>query len=200
MPRFLHVGCGPKRKGQTVAAFGSDEWDEVSLDIDESVMPDVVDKLPDLETVEAESYDAVYSAHNIEHLYPHEVGTALRSFLRILKSNGFAIITCPDLQGIGERIAAGDIAEPIYHSPMGPVSPLDMLYGFRPAVAKGNLYMAHHCGFTLKSLREACKEAGFRTFAGFRRVERYELWCLATKSAVTKDELIDLRKRYLVPV
>ena len=68
MPRFLHVGCGPKRKNRTVKPFATSDWEEVSLDIDESVKPDIVDKLPDLSCVKSGSFDAVYSAHNIEHL------------------------------------------------------------------------------------------------------------------------------------
>ena len=153
---FFMSAAVPKRKNRTVKAFAASEWEEVSLDIDESVKPDIVDKLPDLSRVKSGSFDAVYSAHNIEHLYPHEVPVALKAMRRVLRSDGFVILTCPDLQMVGERLAAGDIEKPLYTSSSGPVSPLDMLYGFRPAMKDGNLYMAHHTGFTLKSLGDAC--------------------------------------------
>jgi SAM-dependent methyltransferase len=200
MRRFLHVGCGPKRKNRTVEPFATAEWAEVTLDIDESVKPDIVDKLPELTTVEAESFDAVYSAHNIEHLYPHEVPLALGAMRRVLKPDGFVILTCPDLQTIGERLAAGEIDTPIYTSKMGPVSPLDVLYGFRPAMEGGNLYMAHHTGFTLKSLGDACTKAGFARFFGFRRPERHDLWVLAAKNVKTRAEILELGKIYLKPI
>ncbi|MET0744921.1 MAG: methyltransferase domain-containing protein [Microvirga sp.] len=200
MPRFLHVGCGVKRKSHTVKAFRSPDWDEVTLDIDAAVAPDIVDKLPDLQSVESESFDAVYSAHNIEHLYPHEVPLALSAFYRVLKPNGVAIITCPDIQSIGERIAAGALDQPIYESPLGPVAPLDMLYGFRPALREGNLYMAHHTGFTLSSLRNACKGAGFTGFVGRRRPARHDLWALLTKDARDERELREKAAYLLQPV
>ncbi len=200
MPRFLHVGCGPKRKNQTVRAFAASEWEEVTLDIDGSVKPDIVDKLPELSRVESGSFDAVYSAHNIEHLYPHEVPLALKAMLRVLKADGFAILTCPDLQVLGERLAAGDIDTPLYTSGRGPVSPIDMLYGFRPAMQQGNLYMAHHTGFTMKSLGSACIQAGFTNFFGFRRPRRHDLWGLATKTRRTEDEMWELGKIYLMPL
>ena len=200
MPRFLPVGCGPKRKNRTVKAFSAPEWEEVSLDIDESVKPDIVDKLPDLSRMKSSSFDAVYSAHNIEHLYPHEVPVALKAMRRVLRSDGFVILTCPDLQMVGERLAAGDIEKPLYTSSSGPISPLDMLYGFRPAMKDGNLYMAHHTGFTLKSLGDACVTAGFAKFFGFRRPHRHDLWGIATKRAMTDDEMQDFGKIYLKPI
>ena len=200
MRRFLHVGYGPKRKHQTVKAFATSEWEEVALDIDESVRPDIVDKLPELSQVASESFDAVYSAHNIEHLYPHEVPLALTAMRRVLKPDGFVILTCPDLQTLGERLAAGDIDTPLYTSGRGPVSPLDMLYGFRPAMRKGNLYMAHHTGFTMKSLGASCIQAGFAKFFGFRRPELHDLWGLATKAARTDEEIRELGKLYLSPI
>ena len=43
------------------------------------------------------SVDAVFSSHNIEHLYPHEVPLALKEFMRVLKPDGFVLMTCPDL-------------------------------------------------------------------------------------------------------
>ena len=36
MKSFLHVGCGRKRKNQTVQAFAGPDWQEVTLDIDPS--------------------------------------------------------------------------------------------------------------------------------------------------------------------
>ncbi|WP_456085520.1 class I SAM-dependent methyltransferase [Microvirga roseola] len=156
--------------------------------------------MPELARVESGSFDAVYSSHNVEHLYPHEVPLAFKAFHRVLKSEGLVVVTCPDLQAIGERIASGDILSPLYTSAAGPVSPIDVLYGFRPAMQKGNLYMAHHTGFTLSALKEAFARAGFKAFYGFRRPNRHDLWGLATKASVTKDELRELGKIYLTPV
>jgi SAM-dependent methyltransferase len=197
MPRFLHVGCGPKRKAQTIQAFATPEWEEVTLDIDESVKPDIVDKLPELAQVPPDSFDAVFSSHNVEHLYPHEVPLAFGAFNRVLKSDGIAIVTCPDLQSLGERLATGDIDSPLYQSSMGPVSPIDVLYGFRPSMAQGNLYMAHHTGYTISALHKACAQGGFRSFIGLRRPQRYDLWGLATKAQKTDGELRELAKIYL---
>jgi len=200
VPRFLHIGCGHKRKHQTIRAFADSEWEEVTLDIDESVRPDIVDKLPELTLVAPDSFDAVYSAHNIEHLYPHEVPLALMAMRRVLKQDGFIILTCPDLQTIGERLSTGDMETPIYTSASGPVSPLDMLYGFRPAMKRGNLYMAHHTGFTLKSLGDACVRAGFISFFGLRRPKCHDLWGLATKAYKSDEEIQELGKIYVRPI
>lgn len=200
MPRFLHVGSGRKRKPNTIQAFQGPEWDEVTLDIDETVKPDIVDKLPDLAKVGPNSFDAVYSSHSLEHLYPHEVPVALEAFHRVLNDEGTAIIRCPDLQIIGEAIAKGEIDKPLYVSPLGPVSPLDMLYGFRPSMADGNLYMAHHTGFTDKTLADACAKAGFRGVLCFRMLNTRELWCVATRKTVDQEELRELAKIYIAPV
>jgi SAM-dependent methyltransferase len=200
MPRFLHVGSGRYRKAQTIHAFQGPEWDEVSLDIDKKVKPHIVDKLPDLAKVESDSFDAVYSSHSLEHLYPHQVPVALKAFHRVLNDDGVAIIRCPDLQTIGEALAAGELDKPLYVSGLGPVAPLDMLYGFRPAMADGNLYMAHHTGFTDKTLADACAEAGFRAVLSFRMKRTRELWCVATRKAVGKEELQELAKIYIAPV
>ncbi len=200
MPRFLHVGCGHKSKHQTVRALAEGPWDEVTLDIDETVRPDIVDKLPELVQVPSDSFDAVYSAHNIEHLYPHQVPLALKAMRRVLKPDGFMILTCPDLQALGERLSSGDIDTPLYASSSGPVSPIDVLYGFRPSMKSGNLYMAHHTGFTLKSLAAACTAAGFTGFVGLRRPKRYDLWGLATKSQTSDEEIRELGKIYLRPI
>ena len=159
MNTFLHVGCGQKRKDRTTKALSS--WNELRFDIDESVQPDLVGTMTDMSSVSSESVDAVFSSHNIEHLYPHEVPVALSEFLRVLKPDGFAVITCPDLQAVCALVAEDKLTEPAYTSPAGPIAPLDILYGHRPAMNAGNLYMAHRCGFTEKVLSGTLQSSGF---------------------------------------
>src|SRR5689334_12552624 len=124
----LHVGCG---HAKVHSAFSGHEWHELRLDIDPAVKPDIIASITKMTAVPDESVDAVWSSHNLEHLYPHEVPHALREFRRILKPEGFALITLPDLQQVAKLVAADSLDEPAYVAPAGPVAPLDMLYGYR---------------------------------------------------------------------
>lgn len=178
---FLHIGCGPKHKNQTTAAFNTEEWQELRLDIDPAVKPDIVGTMLDMSAVENTSVDAIFSSHNIEHLYPHEVPAALAEFKRVLKPDGFVVITCPDLQSVAALIAEDKLTEAAYTAPAGPIAPLDILYGHRPQLAAGNLYMAHRCGFTKKVLSGTLQSAGFSSVATTRRTTPFfDLWAVAT--------------------
>ena len=183
---FLHVGCGPQRKPQTTRTFAGEGWRELRLDIDPAVNPDIVGTMLDMSAVESGSVDAVFSKHNIEHLYPHEVPLALAEFKRVLKPDGFVIVACPDLQSVCALIAEDKLTDPAYVSSAGPIAPLDILYGHRPPMAEGNLYMAHRCGFTEKTLINALQAAGLRSVAIQRRGHPcYDLWAVAGVSQLT---------------
>ena len=134
------------------SVFRGPYWKEIRVDIDPAVKPDIQASITDLrQHVTDASIDAVWSSHNIEHLYDHEVVPALREFVRVLRPAGFALITCPDLQAIAKLIAAG-VDRVAYQSPAGPVTPLDMLFGLRRAIERGNLFMCHRTGFTEERL------------------------------------------------
>lgn len=77
--------------------------------------------------VAAGSVDAIFSAHNIEHLEAHEVPIALGEFRRDWRPGGFVLITCPDLRSIAARILSHGLTQPAYISPLGPISLLDMV-------------------------------------------------------------------------
>lgn len=193
MKTFLHVGCGSKRKDKTTKGFNSSMWLEKRLDIDRLVEPDIVGTMTDMSEVLDGSFDALFSSHNIEHLYPHEVPIALAEFKRVLNSDGFVVITCPDLQSVCELIANDKLTEPAYTSPAGPIAPIDILYGHRPAMARGNLYMAHRCGFTQKVLVGTLQSAGFAMVASIKRgYPQFDLWALAMKSPASEEELRSL--------
>ena len=184
MPTLLHVGCGPKHKDRTTRGFNQPQWQEIRLDIDPAAKPDVVGTMTDMPAVGDGSVDAIFSSHNIEHLYPHEVPQALREFRRVLRADGLAVITCPDLQSICALVAQDRLTDAAYQSSAGPITPLDVLYGHRPALARGNLYMAHRCGFTARVLGATLREAGFAGVAVKVRPAAFELWALATMTAL----------------
>lgn len=196
MKTFLHVGCGPQKKDRTTAVFAGDEWSELRLDIDESVKPDIVGTMLDMSAVADGSVDAVFSSHNIEHLYPHEVPLALAEFKRVLKPDGFVVITCPDLQSVCALVAEDKLTEPAYNSASGPITPLDILYGHRPPMSRGNLYMSHRCGFTLKVLIGTLRSTGFAIVAGKRREKRFDLWALASIAKIDESVLRDMAESH----
>lgn len=192
MKSFLHVGCGPKHKNQTTKGFNTAEWLEIRLDIDKSVTPDVVGSMTRMPAVQDKSVQAVFSSHNIEHLYPHEVPVALEEFIRVLSDDGFVVITCPDLQSVCRLVADDQLTEPAYTSPAGPIAPIDILYGHRPPMALGNLFMAHRCGFTRKVMIATLQSAGFKSVASMVRPQHFDLWAVATKADLDESSLKEL--------
>ncbi len=201
MKTFLHVGCGNKRKERTTRGFNIDAWSEIRLDINPSVSPDVIGTMTNMDLVPNGGVNAVFSSHNIEHLYPHEVPLALAEFLRVLSDDGFAVITCPDLQSVCALIAEDKLTDAAYTSASGPVAPIDILYGHRPAMARGNLYMAHRCGFTQSVLAKTLQTAGFASVASMKRTSpNFDLWALASKSNRSEDEMKQLAQTYFSPV
>jgi predicted SAM-dependent methyltransferase len=199
MKTFLHVGCGIKRKERTTKALSS--WNELRFDIDPSVNPDLVGTMTDMSTVATESVDAVFSSHNIEHLYPHEVPLALAEFIRVLKPTGIAVITCPDLKSVCALIAQDKLTEAAYTSPAGPIAPIDILYGLRSSMAQGNLYMAHRCGFTQKMLTATLHASGFKSVASMSRSHPYfDLWAVANKAVLSEQQMQALALEHMTPV
>jgi predicted SAM-dependent methyltransferase len=194
---FLHVGCGPKNKNSTTKGFSSADWHELRFDIDESVNPDIVGTMTDMSQVKDASVDALFSSHNIEHLYPHEVPLALAEFKRVLKPGGFVVITCPDLQSVCALVAEDKLTDEAYLSPAGPIAPIDILYGHRPAMANGNLYMAHRCGFTKKVLTGTLQAAGFGMVVPMQRAHpAYDLWAIAAIPPMTEQEIVAIAKEH----
>lgn len=184
MKSLLHVGSGQKNPHKIQGIYKEQEWQEIRLDINPEVLPDIVGDIRNMPEVGSKCYDAVYSSHNLEHMYPHEVPFALAEFYRVLKPGGHALVTCPDIQIIAAYIANGDLLKPIYTSPAGPISPLDILYGHRPSIERGNLFMAHHTGFTAQTLAQAMSGAGFVKIRVKRRGKPYyDLWAQGFRSS-----------------
>lgn len=191
---LLHVGCGPNDIRNTTRGFQGGGWKEIRFDIDPGARPDVLGSMTDMSTVPDASVDAVYSSHNIEHVYRHEVPLVLRNFRRVLKPGGFALVICPDLRAVCELVMEDLLLEPAYHSPAGPVSPHDMLYGHNDEIAKGHLFMAHRCGFTEHTMRQALEEAGFASIITL--AVDFSLWALAAPEPLPEGPILALARAH----
>ncbi len=181
--QILHVGCGGPAQGKLHPAFAGPGWSEVRLDIDPGVIPDVIASITNMVPIKSATMQALYSSHNLEHLAAHEVPLALAEFVRVLAPDGIALITVPDLQSVAELVVTGNLTDQAYMSPLGPIAPLDILYGFRPAIAQGNDFMGHRTGFTDRSLLMALMAAGFADAVVQRSTGSFSLWAIAFRTA-----------------
>ncbi len=177
--KVLHVGCGPPNPKKLFHKFRGDEWQEVRLDINPAMNPDIVSDMTDMSQAPSNCFDAVWSSHNLEHLYAHQVVLALNEFYRVLAPGGFVLITLPDIQSVAQEVAKGNLDTPLYRSPAGPISAIDILWGLRTAISDGNEFMAHKTGFTGESLKTSLLDASF-TQPIIER-ENYNLWAFAVK-------------------
>ena len=196
MKNLLHVGCGHNTKKNTLKYY-DDKWKETRVDINPDVKPDILGSITDLSNVKSNFYDSIFSSHNIEHVYIHEVNTVLTEFYKVLNQGGFLVITCPDIKSICKLVVEDKLLETAYESPAGSINPADMLWGHSKSIKEGNKYMTHKCGFTKKTLMIALTNAGFKSVAGIEIPEHFELWAIAHKNKIEKEFFAEHIKKIL---
>ena len=119
----------------------------------------------------------------------------LKEFLRVLNTDGFFVVNCPNLIPVARLIVEDKLTEPAYISTAGTISPLDILHGHGASIKRGNEFMAHKTGFTPKSLDAALSEAGFKSIGMLARDAQLDIWAVATKKkVVSKDEMMEIVK------
>lgn len=143
----LHIGFGGHSLPYWIKA-----GKETTLDVEPRLNPDIVADMKDMG--EIGQFDVVYCSHALEHLNLHEGIKALGEIKRVLKDGGMAYIMVPDIEDVRPT------DEVVYESDAGPVTGLDILYGFQAAL-KDYPSMAHRFGYTATTLERAMKAAGF---------------------------------------
>lgn len=161
MPKVLNVGGNSKTTAMP-AHYG--DWQQCFLDIDPRWKPDILCDARDLTTQGAAQFEAIYCSHNLEHYYAHDVPKVLAGFGHVLVPTGFVELKVPDMRAVMAAMLQNnlDIDAPLYQSPAGPISTLDVIYGYGAEIARsGNDFFAHKTGFTTTSLQRALNAAGF---------------------------------------
>ncbi|WP_139792790.1 class I SAM-dependent methyltransferase [Pseudophaeobacter leonis] len=158
---FLNLGSGPRLAMPTNDPLFRG-WTEFRVDISPETNPDAVASLVDLKGVIADnSVEIVYCSHVIEHFYAHEVPLVLAEVARVLRRDGVAVFRCPDLAQVVQNLDPTDLDKPIYSSPAGDITILDIIYGHRESVIEDGHHMAHRSGFTEEYLAKHLLDAGF---------------------------------------
>jgi SAM-dependent methyltransferase len=168
-----------------------DGWRQLLLDVDPKGEPDIVCDARHLTLQAAEQFDAVYCSHNLEHYYAHESLTVLHGFRHVLKERGFVEVRVPDLASVMQHVVAWrlDLEDVLYQSPAGPISVIDVIYGFRREIERsGRDFYAHKTGFSSASLRATLQRAGFSYVFTFPNPPAFELRGLAFKSEPTEAQ------------
>ena len=198
MPRFLHIACGEMNKSNTTKFFAQDTWEEVRMDDNTGLQhqPDVCAAMTDMSQLTTGSFDAAFTSHSLERLYPHQVSPVLAEIVRVLNDTGYLLVTCADLQTTCALIAEDKLLETAYDSPAGKVAPLDILYGFRPALAAGHMQFSRHCGFTPKALVGTLAQSGFASVWTARNPETFTIAAIATKKEHSEEQLRTLAQQH----
>ena len=129
MKRVLNVG-GHSKEIPLPPQYA--DFEHLLLDIDPKGSPDIVCDARNLTSLDANQFDSVYCSHNLEHYYHHDVPRVLAGFLHVLNDGGFAYIAVPDIDKVMRlTIDRGlDISDVLYQSDAGPITVLDVLYGY----------------------------------------------------------------------
>jgi SAM-dependent methyltransferase len=174
LKRVLNVG-GNSKAIPLPAPYA--DFEHLLLDIDPTGQPDIVCDARRLDTLDPDQFDAIYCSHNLEHYYHHDVAKVLTGFRHVLRSGGFAHIRVPDVGAVMKQcVERGlDVEDVLYQSSLGPITVLDVLYGYGKQIQSSGVdFFAHKTGFTQKSLSRALVAAGFS-----------RIYCVASDLEVT---------------
>lgn len=186
MRKVLNVGGGGRSLPPRYAG-----WEQVLLDIDPKVKPDVCCDALRMSKLKPRDYDAVYCSHTVEHFYRHDVNRLLRGFVHVLKEEGFAEIAVPNLKYLVEQAVGKELDDVWYQSPSGPISFHDVLYGFGKPMAAGNLFYAHKCGFTKTALTRELFAAGFAHIAAMEQESNLLAYAFLRKPTAAQLALLE---------
>ena len=94
-----------------------------------------------LSDYDGDKFDSIYSSHNLEHFYPHDVPKVLSGFLEVLKSDGFVDIRVPDITSVLKTVVDNgmELDDVLYISPAGPISAHDVIYGWGAEIERSGV-------------------------------------------------------------
>ncbi len=193
---FLFVCCAPDGAEPPTPAVGRTAlWRELRVDIGPDDACAALDSLSKLAACAAASVDALYCADTLEQLHDDDLAAMLAQFRRVLKPDGYAVISSAEGPAQGDASAghAQDSAGAAASLP--PPYPRAANVGTPDGVASP---AANHAGsVNLTALLGMLQRAGFPTVAGKRRAQPRHLWVVASKCVLAQTDIAQRAARLL---
>jgi predicted SAM-dependent methyltransferase len=126
----------------------------VNVDVDKRLKADVYDDISKLKKFTSNSYELIYACHVLEHFTHDEVPVVLKSWARVLKSEGEIYISVPDIDRI-VKIYSDNWA---HFQTRGNTPWIGLIYG-----GQTNKYDFHKTGFNFNWLSSLLEDAGFHS-------------------------------------
>lgn len=167
--RVLHIGWGSALSASLHNRFKGDDWQEIRLDPDASAKPDILSPLSSMKDVPDHSVDAVWAQHVLQRFPGPEIPLILKECKRVLKPLGYMLLSVPDGQAAAAYIANSRADEVLFQTPLGGVTPVDLICGFRLHLQRGLSNHHHRFVFTGELLGTILRDAGFTNIRVQRR-------------------------------
>jgi hypothetical protein len=177
--RLLHLGISSAQAGRFPAGLTPALWEVVRADTDAGVQPDIRTTLPTLERIEPGVYDAVWMPHLLQRLFLFDGAQVLTRIFRLLREEGFVLLTLPDGQLAATYLAHARAHEPLFEAAAGAVTAHDLLYGFGKNMEHGHLHLAHRAAYSGEALSLMLREAGFCNITV--KCDRFDLHAIGYK-------------------
>ena len=185
----LHIGIYSATAQTLHNNFKKEPWHVVRLDSREEVKPDHLHSMADMATIGDQSIDNIWCPQVLQKLFSFEIAQALKEAHRVLKNGGTFYMSVPDGQIAGAYLANNRQTEALYTAAAGEVSSIDLLFGFQPAIQKGNTSLIHHSIFTLDSLIAIMRDSGFTNIQIKR--DNFELQVIAMRYAFDDPKRVE---------
>lgn len=157
----LHVGWMSATPGRVERQFPAAQWREIRFDCDARVNPDIVGTPDRLEGIADASVDVVLMPQMLQRYPLPKVSAILREALRVLKDGGRAVFSVPNAMLAATYVANNLPFHTLYETKLGPITPMDLLYGLRTGVARGEEHFQHRSGYTFEQLGLLMRDNGF---------------------------------------
>lgn len=152
MKKLLHFLCGAKGR-RVHSIFQSEDWEEIRLDWRPEVQPSILCHWKELDRLEGDSFDGIWSGFGLNRMSAAETPLLLKAWRRLLKKDGKVVTCVTNVRKLGEmayKQAWDRPKEGENHSPM------DWWYG-----DPGSLGLPLRSGYSASTLAKLFADAGF---------------------------------------
>jgi len=156
-------------KDAKIKHFEDDVWTVKTYDAEPKIEADYTGHIFKMDAIEDNSIDALWCQQIMQRYYMPHVLEALKEFKRVMRDDALLYINVPDGQLAAAHLAHENFYKPLYETPAGPITAVDIVYGYQKAILAGNRHMAHHSVFSLKQLGTLLRDAGFSDVKVHRR-------------------------------